>query len=150
MGFIYKKFSNTIKKALSSNENISKLVLSFCIGLYIAFSPFPGFHTIMILTFSWMFKLNLPVMFLGAFLNNPWTMVPLYTFDYSLGYWILHKLFNLNVPWGISLGKIFGSGKVCVISFLVGGNILGILAALIAYPVANKIFKRMASQINKI
>ncbi|MBD3231826.1 DUF2062 domain-containing protein [Candidatus Dependentiae bacterium] len=143
---IIKKIKNVFKQAFTSGWSVEKLTLSFCMGIYIAFSPFPGAHTIMMLIAKWMFKLNFPVLFVATSINNPWTMVPFFTFDYIFGYWFLHQFIGWDPGWSISLSKIMGSGKICLFSFLIGGNILGIFFALTAYPIMIFIFKRLVNR----
>src|SRR5581483_10373754 len=71
-------------KNLADQEHCStKLALSFCVGVYIAFSPFIGLHTVMTFIFVWLFGLNLAATFTASWLiNNPWTMIPIYSTDY--------------------------------------------------------------------
>ncbi|MCK4265118.1 DUF2062 domain-containing protein [Candidatus Babeliales bacterium] len=146
----YNKLITTCKNAvLKGSESSAKLGLSFALGMYVAFSPFPGFHTLIILSLRWLLGLNLPILFVTASINNPWTMLPFYGLDYAFGYWFLNDFFNLNVSWMISLEKIFGMGKICLLSFLVGGNVLGIFAALVSYPISKKIFIRLKN-VNKV
>ena len=90
------KIKELLKKGLSSNPSPHKLAFSFCIGIYVAFSPFPGGHTIMMLAFKWFFGLNFPILFIATSFNNPWTMIPFFSFDYIFGYWVTHSLFGLN------------------------------------------------------
>jgi hypothetical protein len=52
-----------------------------------------------------------------------------------------------NPSWVISLTKVFGTGKICIWSFLIGGNILGIVIALVSYPLCKTIFTRLASKL---
>ncbi|MCK4650702.1 DUF2062 domain-containing protein [Candidatus Babeliales bacterium] len=143
------KIKKKFKSALTSGWTIQKLTLSFCIGIYIAFSPVPGGHTIMMLFAKWLFNLNLPVTFMASSLNNPWTIIPFFSLDYAFGYWFLHKLMGLNPTWVISLAKIFGSGKICLWSFFIGGNILGIFFALICYPIIYIFFKKFLKKFPK-
>jgi uncharacterized protein (DUF2062 family) len=141
---------NFFKKLIYQERSAEKLALSFCIGNYIAFSPFPGFHTLMVFLFSWMFSLNLGVTFASScFINNPWTMIPVYGSDYIFGYWLLHKVFNLNFevfePWwmyyiNMFCEKTLGIAKPCIISFIVGGNILGIGLSILLYPLMKRVF----------
>jgi len=142
-----KKIKKVIYKAVTSNHSPSKLASSFAIGLYISFSPIPGGHTIMMLTAKWLFKLNLPVLLLGSTINNPWTMVPFFIIDYGFGYWLLHTVLGFNPAWNISLAKVFGSGSICFWSFFVGGNILGVAAALISYPLMLALFKKILNKV---
>jgi len=75
-------------------------------------------------------------------------MIPFYSGGYAFGYWLVHNLLGLNPTWVISLAKLFGSGTICLWSFLIGGNILGIAAALICYPIMRIIFKNLAAKIS--
>ncbi|MFH1461596.1 MAG: DUF2062 domain-containing protein [bacterium] len=145
---ILKKIKNTLKNALTQGWSVEKLTLSFCLGIYIAFSPFPGVHTIMMFIAKWLFKINFPILFIATSINNPWTMIPFYTFDYTFGYWFLHKFIGFNPGWSIPLAKIFGSGKICVWSFFIGGNLLGIGIALLSYPFVKIIIKKAITKLN--
>ena len=167
----YKKISAVVEKQKISNNNPKNLTIAFCLGVYIAFSPFVGFHTIAGIVLSWIFKLNMPLVFLGILINNPWTMLPIYSLDYGFGYYTLHTLLGINLNWGVSiesfydmssqllntwfglnfngiihLNNSFCSCKICLVSFLIGGNILGVLAATISYPIFLKIFKNILKQ----
>src|SRR3989338_2766075 len=100
----------------------------------------------MMLAFKWFFGLNFPILFIATSFNNPWTMIPFFSFDYIFGYWVTHSLFGLNPSWILSLEKIFGSGKICIWSFIIGGNVLGIVAALASYPYAKLFFTKFLHQ----
>lgn len=135
-------------KALLSGSSPERLSWSFCLGLYIAFSPFPGMHSVMMLGSMCIWNLHFPTLFIATSLNNPWTMIPFFSFDYAFGYWFLHSMLGINPSWTLSLAKIFGSGKICVWSFLIGGNVLGVASALLCYPVVKKIFGNLAKTLS--
>lgn len=137
-----KKLRELLSKAVHEGWTAPQLAKSVAVGLYIAMCPFPGAHTIMLLGLKWLLRLNLPILFIATSVNNPWTMIPLYSFDYAFGYWLVHQVIGWTPTWSISLHKIFGSGSICVWSFLIGGNVLGLLAAGIGYPLARMIFGR--------
>jgi uncharacterized protein (DUF2062 family) len=137
-----RKIKSFLEKAVKSGASPKIFALSFSIGIYIAFSPFPGAHTIMVVASMWLFKLNPIALFVGASLNNPWTMIPFFSFDYFFGYWLVHSVFDFQPGWIISLAKIFGFGNVCLWSFIIGGNVLGIGCALISYPLMKIFFKK--------
>jgi len=143
---LLKKIKSLFTQALSSNSSPAKLATSFAVGLFIAFSPLPGAHTAIMFFCGWFFRLNIPMLSVATFLNNPWTMIPFFVVDYSIGYWIVHSLFGVNVTWFISLEKLFGSGKICLVSFLVGGFFLGALAALISYPIMLRFFRKVKAK----
>ena len=141
------KIKAILRKALLDGVTPRSLALSAAIGVYIAFSPFPGAHTVMMLAAKWLLRLHLPTLFIMTSINNPWTMIPFFSLDYAFGYWLVHGLFGWSPTWTISLAKVFGSGTICLWSFFIGGNILGIVAGLAAYPVMLFIFNRMHAHV---
>lgn len=148
------RLKNFLKKLIYEEQSSHRLAVSFCLGIYIAFSPFVGLHTVMIFVFSWIFKLNFAVMFASAyFVNNIWTAVPIYALDYIFGYWLVHdfgQITNLINPWWMSTVEWFienklGFTKPCLWSFLIGGNVLGIVLALLCYPPIKRTFSKLIS-----
>ena len=142
------KVKKVFKDALTSGWSVHKLSQSFCIGLFIAFLPIPGSHTVVMLASKWLFKLNFPVLFISTSFNNPWTMIPFFSFEYAFGYWVVHHFLGWHPGWVISLEKIFGSGNICLWSFFIGGNILGIFASLISYPLVSVMFKKLSTKFH--
>ena len=141
-----KKLSALFKDALLSGCTPQRMSRSCCLGVYIAFSPFPGAHTLIMLICNFLFKLHFPTLLIATSLNNPWTIIPFYTFDYTFGYWFVHSLMGWHPSWVLSFAKIFGTGNICIWSFLIGGNILGMAFALASYPLVTQLFTRLASQ----
>lgn len=127
-----------------------RLAQAASLGVYIALSPFFGLHTIMHIVFGWLFNFNIPLLLcIGYTVNNPWTMVPLYTAGYKVGVWILYYcapsvLYQSNPLWMQSLNEQLsyytGSTYISLWAFVVGGNVLGVIGALITYPLFKKVF----------
>lgn len=143
-------------KSLVTHEQCPRmLAYSFCLGVYIAFSPFIGLHTLMAFAFAWLFRAHLPAIFAGSLLiNNPWTMVPVYTSDYLFGHWLFEwvlgfNLQGLNPAWMSSVNGLLaniGLAGVSLWSFLLGGNLLGVLAGVMLYPLVKRFFAQMIPQ----
>jgi uncharacterized protein len=140
-------------RLLHQEKSPHMLALSFCMGNYIAFSPFLGLHTAMIFVFSWLFGLNLAVTFASSyFINNPITMIPLYSADYMVGYWLFYRVLQwdmmaYNPSWVTTMNRIseshIGISLPCFWSFFVGGNVLGVVSSVLLYPVMKHIFSKM-------
>jgi uncharacterized protein len=131
------------------------LALSCCLGIFIAFSPLLGLHTVMIFLLSWLFKLNTSVTFIVAYtINNPWTIIPIIMLEYFLGYFIAHDILNLDLmsynplfmDWvNKTLQNYIGTEtELCLWCFIIGGTIFSLIASIIAYPVILFLFKRFA------
>ena len=129
---MFVKLKEIFFKLFSHKHSPHKLALSCAWGMYIAFSPFPGLHTLFIFVANYLFKLHFPLVFAVASLNNPWTMIPFYMLDYKVGVWLVNYI-PYNPGWEISLQKIFGSGKISLWAFFIGGNFLGICAGVLTY-----------------
>lgn len=133
-------------------RSVKKLAFSFCLGIYIAFSPFVGFHTIMVFVLAWLLSLNTAVLFASTYLiNNPWTMVPIYTSDYVVGSWFLSWFYQdaitYNPEWmnwiNVQLAHYIGIQHISLWAFLIGGNLLGITLGFMFYPVMKKVFEQL-------
>jgi len=136
------KLKDLWNKAIGSGCSPYKLAYSFSIGVFISFSPFPFLHSILMIAAHFLLRLNFPILFLATSLNNPWTAIPFFSCDYLVGKWLLHSCIGWVPSWTITLPNLFGSGEICLWSFLIGGNILGIITALISYPCMLYIFKK--------
>ncbi len=145
MKFWY-RIKNAFKGAITSGSSPHELALAFAVGIYVAFFPLPATHTIIIFLIYWLTGLNFPILFITASINNPWTAIPFYSVDYFFGYWVVHDLLCWNPAWSISLEKLFGSGKICLWSFIIGGNLLGVFLAMVCYPLMYRIFNKIARQ----
>ncbi len=92
---LYAKLKLHILHPDLSPENIA---WSFAIGLAVAFNPLLGLHTALILLFCALFRgLHRPLMFIAAFINNPWTMVPIATASAYFGHFIRGRGLNLDL-----------------------------------------------------
>lgn len=135
---------DTFKNIFIKNYSSKNLVRSCCVGVYIAFSPFVGFHTIMVCIFSWLFRLNFPVtMGISILINNPWTMIPVYGADYLFGELLFYTMGINSKAWNPVWVEMLNAKitayvpipTVSLWSFMIGGNLLGIMIAGMLYPV---------------
>lgn len=159
MKLLFKTFLNYIKNFLKrliyGERSPKKLALSFSIGIFIAFSPFIGFHNIMIFFFSWAFGLNTLTTFAIAHINNPITTIPCFSLCHMFGHWIVNDLLGVAVnfvnPYWVNyiidkLNYYLGTPKICFWTFFIGANMLGLLLGLISYPIMKFIFKKIINE----
>jgi uncharacterized protein (DUF2062 family) len=147
-----------IKKLLHIDDTPERTALAYSIGVFLAFSPFLGFHTLAGLAIAFLFGLNRVAILLGVWTNNPWWIVPYYVMATWAGMWVT----GFWVDWA-TLKEVFQSGKVqgfmtsgfwtqiasqwgFLLSFGIGSFILCTLLSFIAYPLSLKWIKFYRSQ----
>ena len=68
-----RSFRALLRQVLHLRESPQRTAAAFALGVFIAFSPAYGLHTVMVVLCTWLFGLNFVALMAGAFLNNPWT-----------------------------------------------------------------------------
>jgi uncharacterized protein (DUF2062 family) len=140
-------FRTAFRRLLAIDDPPERTALAFSIGIFIAFSPFLGLHTIMATVIAFAFRFNKVAIYTGTFINNPFlTLVPIIIASYAVGAFILGR--PLHIPdEGIELLKnphlfsrdyyrrlFLQSWNNIVWPFSVGGMILSVVCSLLAYP----------------
>src|SRR5829696_8902660 len=71
-------FRAAVRRLLAIDDPPERTALAFSIGVFIAFSPFLGLHTIMATVLAFAFRFNKIAIYAGTFINNPFlTLVPI-------------------------------------------------------------------------
>ena len=140
-------FRAAFRRLLAIDDPPERTALAFSIGVFIAFSPFLGLHTIMATFIAFVFKFNKIAIYTGTFLNNPpLTLVPIIIASYSVGAFFLGQ--PLEIPAeGLELLKnphifsgdyyrlLFVESLNILEPFALGGMILSVVCSLLAYPI---------------
>ena len=130
-------FRSLLKQVLHLRESPQRTALAFAIGVFIAFSPVYGLHTVMVLLCAWALGLNFLALMVGAFLNNPWTLVPILGATYWVGAILLGRSDSPSFDWhDVSFGAIYEQVMPYAMPFILGGLVLSLLGAALAYPLA--------------
>ena len=130
-------FRSLLKQVLHLRESPQRTALAFAIGVFIGFSPAYGLHTLMVFFFAWALRLNLLSLMAGAFLNNPWTVVPILGGTYWVGALLLGRSDNPSFDWqDMSFSAIYEQVMPYAMPFFLGGMVLSLLGAALAYPLA--------------
>jgi uncharacterized protein (DUF2062 family) len=139
-------FRSTIRRLLAIDDPPERTALAFSIGVFIAFSPFLGLHTILATLIAFIFRFNKVAIYTGTFINNPFlTLVPIIVASYGVGAFILGR--PLHIPQeGVDLLKdpeifsgeyyrrLASQSRYVVEPFAVGGMVLSVVCSVIAYP----------------
>ncbi len=155
-----KKFKDVLKdiKQALFNEKITPhdRAMSAAIGMFIAFSPFIGFHNLMAISLALLFKKIDKILIIGfTWINNPWTTIPMYLAGLKLGELICcpNNPFDVtSIDWHIFTLANFVNGtawqylvndlKAIIFPFFIGSMILGFFSAIITYFVILILLKR--------
>ena len=125
-----------------------RIALSFGLGVFIAFSPLLGLHTAMALAIAFAFRLSKAAMIVGIYLNNPWTIAPMYMGGTLLGCAFLGvSTRDLGAIRFDEHGWAFYKTLAHQLEpylwpFVVGNTVLGILCGLLAYVVLRRVLER--------
>jgi uncharacterized protein (DUF2062 family) len=146
-------FRTAFRRLLALDDPPERTALAFSIGIFIAFSPFLGLHTIMATAVAFIFRFNKIAIYTGTFINNPFlTLVPIIIASYAVGAFILGR--PLRIPdAGIELlrhphlltadyyRQIFRESWGIVWPFAIGGTVLSVVCSVIAYPVTSSLLR---------
>jgi uncharacterized protein (DUF2062 family) len=129
-------------------DSPSRVALAFALGVFIAFFPILGIHTGVAIAIALAFRLNKVAILVGAWVNNPWTVAPMYSAGTLLGCSVLGvSPASLGaVDWSLS-GPAFYESLVTglrplLLPFVVGNLALGALAAAAAFVVLRPLLER--------
>src|ERR671929_2301214 len=90
-------FRKAFRRLLAIDDPPERTALAFSIGVFIAFSPFLGLHTILATLLAFLFRFNKIAIYTGTFINNPFlTLVPIIIASYGVGAFVLGR--PLRIP----------------------------------------------------
>ena len=143
-------FRSTFRRLLAIDDPPERTALAFSIGVFIAFCPFLGLHTIMATFVAFVFRFNKIAIYAGTFINNPFlTLVPIIIVSYAIGAFILghplripeegvQLLKNPSIFSGAYYQQVFIQSWAIVLPFAVGATVLSVVCSLLAYPLTLK------------
>ena len=140
-------FRATFRRLLALDDPPERTALAFSIGVFVAFSPFLGLHTILATSIAFIFRFNKLAIYSGTFINNPFlTFVPITVASYAIGAFVLGRPLRISAE-GVELlknphlltadyyRKLLREGWQVVWPFTIGATVLSLVCSLIAYPV---------------
>ena len=125
-----------------------RLALAFGIGVFIAFFPIVGIHTAMALGIALVFRLNRVAILAGAFVNNPWTIAPLFMAGTVLGCGLLGvSTAELEgIDWGLHGWAFYASLlehlRPFLLPYLLGNSLLGVGGGSVSYFLLRSFLER--------
>ena len=140
-------FRAAFRRLLAIDDPPERTALAFSVGVFIAFSPLLGLHTIIATVIAFLFRFNKVAIYLGSYVNNPFlTLVPIIVGSYALGAVLLGRPLRMP-PEGIELLKnphlltgayyrqVFAQSWYVVAPFALGATILSVVCSAATYPI---------------
>jgi uncharacterized protein (DUF2062 family) len=133
-----------VQLILSVKDTPHRLSLAFSLGIFIGMSPLLGFHTILGILVSSVFRLNRLVTLAGVFVTNPWTIIPIYTFSTWVGARCLGiKSILPDIDWNhITFGALLNDFRPLLMPFIFGTVLIGVVSSLISYTIIYHLTKK--------
>src|SRR5215213_5567486 len=126
-----RSFRALLQQVLHLRESPQRTAVAFALGVFIAFSPAYGLHTVMVVLFTWLFGLNFVALMAGAFVNNPWTIVPILGATYWTGAVLMGRTDVPTFNWqDLSFTGVYQQVLPYAIPFALGGLVLSVVGAL--------------------
>ena len=139
-------FRASLRRLLAIDDPPERTALAFSLGVFIAFSPFLGLHTIMATLLAFIFRFNKVAIYSGTFINNPFlTLVPIILASYATGAFLMGRSLALPAE-GMELLKephlltgdywrrLFLHSWDVLLPFAIGGMVLSVVCSLASYP----------------
>ena len=137
---------------LQVEDSPTRVAAAFGLGVFIAFFPLLGIHTGLALVLAILLRLNRVAILVGCWINNPWTIAPMYTAGTLLGCALLGIAPGspVAIDWHLK-GRAFYSALVATLRplvwpFVVGNLVLGVVAGLVAFLLLRTLLARRAQQ----
>ena len=125
-----------------------RVAAAFAAGVFLAFFPLLGIHTGLAITIAIVFRLNKVAILSGAWLNNPWTIAPIYTAGTLVGCLLLGVSPSslAEVDWSLHGRRFYDSlvagFRPMLMPFVVGNLVAGAGAALVTFVVLRMLLAR--------
>ena len=133
--------------ALRVDDSPTHVARAFGVGVFLAFFPIFGIHTLMAFGLAHFFRLNRVATLAGTFTNNPWTIAPMYTTGTLLGCGLLGVSPTAvgSIDWSLSGPAFYESAaagfETLLWPFVAGNLVLGGVAGTAAFFVVRGILE---------
>ena len=127
-------------KALQGDPHY--VALGMAIGVFVGVTPTVPLHTIIALALALVFRASKPAAVIGVWFGNPLTIPAFYYASYKLGMMLLGH----NAPLsGLqpTIHEMLKMGLDVTISMILGGALLGIIPAVLAYFITFRLSRRI-------
>ena len=144
---------SSFRRLLALDDPPERTALAFSVGVFIAFSPLLGLHTILATLLAFLFRFNKVAIYTGTFINNPFlTLVPIIVVSYAVGAALMGRPLALpaegvallrdpHILTGSYWRELWARFWDLLAPFALGGTVLSAVCSLAAYPVTLKLLR---------
>ena len=119
------------KAILALDSHPAHIAAGFAVGVFISITPFFGIHTPMAIGAAFLFRLNKLTPITGAWVNTPFTVVPVLIASFKLGEYLLG---NKPRPFNVNFDQLsWAAIRPYADAILLGSSVIGLVAAVIGY-----------------
>lgn len=122
-------------RVIRMKASAHSIAMGMAVGIFVGFMPIIPFQTIVAVALAFVVRANKITAALGTWVSNPVNMIPFYSMLFFVGQLVLPFSdihFDLR-PEHLELKSLLTHGWEVVLIMIVGGLILGVPSALIAY-----------------
>ena len=119
------------------------------LGVFIGITPTMGIQTPLALLGAMLLKENKLAALIGVWISNPMTFIPIYTFNFKVGKYILGTS-DLKMPNFTSIQEFLELGHDFILPFVLGSFIVAIISAAISYFIFLYVFTAIKLEKDKI
>jgi uncharacterized protein (DUF2062 family) len=136
---------DSLNSLLHLKDPPHRTALAFGAGVFIAFSPFLGLHTVIAIAVAFAFRLNRVAVLAGAWINA-WALAPCYAFGTFIGAVLLSVDTGdlMTIDWGQGIGAMGSTLSALFWPIMLGNTLLGLAVAAPAYALCRKFLERRA------
>jgi uncharacterized protein (DUF2062 family) len=140
IGVMREQAAHFIRRLLVLDDTPERIAKAFALGVFLAFSPLVGLHLFLSVALPFFFSLNRIAFLLGIFINNPWTLIPIYAAGTYLGGLVMGfpprptmPSFEWHLLWSSAFWTQLVSQWHILKPMFVGSLILSILFSIFSY-----------------
>jgi uncharacterized protein (DUF2062 family) len=134
-----------IKKLQGDPRYVAK---GMAIGIFISITPTIPFHTVIAIFLAFIMRGSKPAAAIGVWFANPATIPFFYIGSFKLGTRILNRPIPFDVKFE-SITALMDLGLDVTAAMLLGGAVLGIPPAIIAYILTHRLMTRVRERAEK-
>lgn len=118
------------------------VALGMAIGVFVAVTPTIPFHTIIAIALAFVLKGSKPAAAIGVWVSNPVTIPFFYYGSYKIGALVMQMDLPEQMPTE-SITDLLDLGFDVTLAMMLGGCVLGILPAIVAYVLTLRLVRRV-------